>query len=326
LASEPSRARFAVCAVLFGVATLLASPARAQPAQPDPREVDDDTRNSARKLGEEGNRLFSEGDFATALDRYQRAEALVNVPTLGVRIARCLGKLGRLVEATEKYVQVARTELPETALPQHVEAVAQARAELADLKPKVPSVIIRVEPADGKVEVSIDGKPVPPALLGASRSVDPGKHVVVAQREGRVAKQTFDIGEGQTRQITLRVDAPTAEGGATDVENGLRLGGIAALAAGGASLVAFGVTGGLALSKRSELEASCGAELRCGTSFHDDADAYNRLRLASTATLWIGAGLAATGAALVIAAPAASSRTEIGLGVGPGALVFGGTF
>ena len=302
----------------------------AQPAPAPKPAIDEETRNSARKLGEEGNKLFAENDFAGALDRYQRAEQLVSVPTLGVRIARCLAKLGRLVEATEKYVQVTRTELASDALPQHVEAVAQARAELEALKPRVPSVVVRIEPADGPVEVTIDDKPLPPALIGAGRSIDPGKHRIVAKRGDRTEEATLEIAEGEAKEVTIDVgayvapaDAPAA-GGPSEP---LLISGIALLALGGGSLIAFGVTGGLALGKESELRDSCGEALACGPAFHEDADGYNDMRLASTVTLWLGVGLAAAGTALVVAGSVVDSGdATVGLRVGPGGASITGTF
>jgi tetratricopeptide (TPR) repeat protein len=329
LASETASTLHAALALALAGAVTLAVPrsAAAQPAESRP--IDDDNRNSARKLGEEGNKLFAAGDFAGALDRYQRAEQLVNVPTLGVRIARCLVKLGRLVEATEKYVQVSRVNLPPDALPQHAEAVEQAKGELAALKPRVPTVTIRIDPPEGPVDVTIDGKPVPPALLGAGRSIDPGRHEVVATRGSKTERATFEIAEGKSEEVTLVLgpaEASTGSAPSTETEDALRITGIALLAAGGGSLVAFGVTGGLGLSKRSDLEASCGEELRCGPALHEDVDAYNQLRLASTITLWVGVGLAAAGTVLVVAAPAATPSGEVKVGFGPGSVVVEGRF
>jgi hypothetical protein len=311
---------------LLGATTAML-PADALAQQPAP--IDEETRNSARKLGEEGNKLFAAGDFAGALDRYQRAEALVTVPTLGVRIARCLVKLGRLVEATEKYVQVTRVTLPAEALPQHVEAVEQARAELEELEPRVPTVTIRIEPPEGPVSVTIDGKPVPPALLGAGRSIDPGRHEVVAKRGSKTKSATFEIAEGKTEEVTLDVGPyeASAEGGAsTETQDALRIAGIVTLAAGGASLVAFGVTGGLAMSKESELQDSCGAELACRPAFHEDADAYNDLRLGSTISLWLGVGLAAAGTVLIVVAETTTPQANVGFRVGPGGAAITGSF
>src|SRR4051812_4084136 len=83
-------------AVVIALA-LLAAPARAQ-------SLDDSTRSAARGLGEEGIALFDRGDYAGALARFERAEAVVRMPTLSLRAAWCLEKLGRLVEAAERYL------------------------------------------------------------------------------------------------------------------------------------------------------------------------------------------------------------------------------
>lgn len=316
-------------ALFLVLASGLPLPAHAQSTTETPSAVDDDTRNSARKLGEEGNRLFADGDYAGALDRYSRAEALVAVPTLGVRIARCLERLGRLVEAAEKYVQVTRTELAPGALPQHIEAVAQARAELAAVKPRIPSVIVRVQPPDGPVQVTIDDKPLPDALIGVGRSIDPGRHVIAAVRGDKRDEKVVEIVEGRTETVTLSVGVyvPPEPKDTTSPVVPLRVGGIVALSLGGASLVAFGVTGGLALSQRSDLEASCGAELRCDPRFHDDADGYNQLRLASTVSLWAGVGLAAVGGGLLVASSLLDTPdAKVGLRLGPGGAIMTGEF
>jgi hypothetical protein len=320
-----------LCAGLLLLGVAAPRSVTAQPAASPPTAIDDDTRNSARKLGEEGNKLFAEGDFAGALDRYRRAEALVSVPTLGVRIARCLERLGRLVEATEKYVQVTRTEITPDSLPQHVEAVSQAKAELAALKPRVPSIVVQLDPPEGPAEVTIDDKPLPAALIGAGRSVDPGRHVIVAVRGGKSDKKVIEIGEGRTETVTLSVGAyvppPSTRAEPSGLAEPLRIAGIVGLALGGASLVAFGVTGGLAMSQGADLEQRCGVELRCGTALHDDADGYNQLRLASTVTLWVGVGLAAVGGGLLVAGSVLdSNEASVGLRVGPTGAALTGAF
>src|SRR4051794_32634489 len=108
------RAR-ALSAILVLSALLVGSPAQAQAQAQTPVPADDAPRNSARLLADEAKELFERGQFDGALDRYRRAEALVRVATLGVRIARCLDKLGRLNEAAEKYLAVLRVDLPKDA-------------------------------------------------------------------------------------------------------------------------------------------------------------------------------------------------------------------
>src|SRR5690242_3471253 len=95
--------RSIAAAVLFAVA--LSGPA----ARAD--SVDAAARATARKLGTEAVKLFEAGDFAAALDKFNTADSLVPAPTLGLYAARCLVKLDRLVEASERYLAVTRMQL-----------------------------------------------------------------------------------------------------------------------------------------------------------------------------------------------------------------------
>src|ERR1041384_5444151 len=65
-------------------------------------------REQARKLASEGFDALERNDYATAEDRFRRADALVHAPTLVVDHARSLAGLGRLVEAHERYELVLR--------------------------------------------------------------------------------------------------------------------------------------------------------------------------------------------------------------------------
>ena len=114
------RSRLAVSAAL---ALLFAAPSRA-------RAEDAATIVTAVQLTDEASDLFEAGRYAEALDRYLRADALVRRHTIGVRVARCLARLGRLSEAAERYLAVARAPLPEDLAPAKLakqqEAIVQA--------------------------------------------------------------------------------------------------------------------------------------------------------------------------------------------------------
>src|SRR5689334_620178 len=94
---------------------------------PSVARADDDP---AVQLTTEAAALFSDGRYADALDRYQRADALVRRQTIVLRVARCLEKLGRLVEAASKYESIAKMELSPDLEPRkrqlQEEAVTQA--------------------------------------------------------------------------------------------------------------------------------------------------------------------------------------------------------
>ncbi len=298
-------------------ALLLAAPAWAE--TPDAA-----TRGSARKLGEEGNALFDQGNYAAALEKYERADTLVHVPTLGLKAARCLEKLGRWVEASERYLGVTRMQLAADALEVHHEAQTQAAAEREALLPRIPSLVIKLSGAKEGVSVTIDGKAVPSALIGEQQLVDPGEHRLEARLGEQVQTRTFTATEAQTSSVNLDFAAPPpsvaapppptkpagpspeldrgSEPGSGQRTLGLIVGGVGVV-----GVAAGAVTGLMASGKRSDLEKQCGDDLECPPSAWDDADSYNGLRTVSTVGFIGGAVCLVAGGVLFLTAPSGSA-------------------
>ena len=328
-------------ALWFCATALLAGTAHAQGT------VDDATRSSARQLGEEAGALFTAGDFAGALDRYDRADALVHVPTLGVRAARCLVKLGRLVEAAERYLTVTRTELPAGAPAVHRDAVREAEEERGALLTRIPAVVIAPSgPVAAGTTVTLDGAVVPPALFGVKRHVNPGAHTVAATRDGRSLSFPFTAREGQVVPLALDLGAlevgpavpgspPQTADRPAPTSSTQRTLGFVGLGLGGAGLAIGGIVGAVVGIKKADLvnSGNCTADLQCagkpGSSAWSQAEAYNRLRAASTAGLVAGGVLAATGLVLVLTAPKgqpAARDRAVALGLGPAGAELRGRF
>jgi hypothetical protein len=200
LKTSAARPALPRCAAALAAAALLAIAAPVPAAPP----IDDATRASARQLGDEAKELFDKGDYAGALDKYNRADALVHVPTIGVRAARCLERMGKLIESAERYLEVTRMELPADALPVHREALVQAENERNAVLPRIPSVVVELAGDARGVTVTIDGTELPAALLGARRAVNPGHHEITATLAGAVlATGSADVKEGETRAVRL---------------------------------------------------------------------------------------------------------------------------
>jgi hypothetical protein len=309
-------------ALALGLALLGASSAHAQTTPPaEPPAVDEATRSSARELGEQGNALFAAGDYAGALEKYERANALVPVPTLGVRIARSLVALGRLVEGSERYLAVQRAGLPPNPLPVHERALDEAKTEREALLPRIPALVVTVTPSGA--EVSVDGAAIPAALLGEKRMVDPGRRVVTARMGDATRSVEVDVDEGSIVPVHVSLDgapapkpASTPPAGETSEDSTWPVIGWVTLGVGGAATVVGVATGLVAMGQRSDLETSCGEELRCGPSFHDDADSYNGMRTVSAITFFAGLGLAAAGATILIVDPGGENETAVSAGPG----------
>jgi hypothetical protein len=86
--------------------------------------------------------------------------------------------------------------------------------------------------------------------------------------------------------------------------------GFVAIGAGGLGLVLGGVTGGLAMSKRSSLESSGCTDTRCPHDKQSDVNKLDTLRLVSTVGFIAGGVLAAGGITLLLSAP--SSEHQVG--------------
>ncbi len=324
--------RGALVAITVAIATSAVGLAAAAPAaQPDAA-----TRAAARDLAEQAETMYKAGDFAGALDKYQRAHALVPVTTLGLRIARCFLKLGRFVDASEQYLDVTRMELPPGALQVHKDAQVTAEAERNELQPRIPKVTIKLEgDAD---DMLLDGKPFPAALLDVARPIDPGKHKVELRRDTKKVTQEFTIAEGENKAVVVDANAAFANAGATPPtpepvkppeappKKAKPVAGFVLLGIGGVGLAAGTISGLLARGKITSLEAKC-PDRSCPPDAWADADGYSRLRTISIIGFVVGATAAGAGAVLLLTAPSEKkSATTVQPYVGLGSVGFVGTF
>jgi hypothetical protein len=174
----------------------------------------DATRAAARELGAEGVEAFQAGDFATASDKLGRAFKTVKAPSLGLWSARALVKLGRLVEASERYLEVTRLDASTGDTAVQKQAQQDAAREREELKPRIPSLTLEVTGAGPDVSVTLDGATIPSELLGAKQPSDPGKHVVEAKSGGRVLRREVTLNEGQPLALKLDFTEASADTGA----------------------------------------------------------------------------------------------------------------
>ncbi|WP_437734334.1 tetratricopeptide repeat protein [Sorangium sp. So ce1335] len=298
---------------VIALALALAAPARAA-------DVDPATVNAARALAEEGLSHYDKGEYEAALDKLQRADELIQAPTIGLYAARSLERLGRLIEASERYLQVSRMQLDDSASDVFKAAVADAERAYNDLKPRIPKLAVAVRGApEREVQITIDGKPVPPALVGVSRPVDPGKHVVEGAWAGRVVRREITLPESDESAVTLEFPVappkppvvPRRAGPSPEIAQ--RVFGWTAVGAGTAGLVVGGITFGVASALRGDLIGlGCTERVECPDTpqTRDKLGSYNRVRLVPAPALIVGGVLAAGGVALLLTVPSASSTSS----------------
>jgi hypothetical protein len=279
---------------------------------------DDATRSAAATLGEAGIELYDRGDYRGALQKFEQAERLVAAPTIGIRAARCLVKLRRLIDAARRYDAVAHVRLDPSWPAVHRQARIDAAKEREELLPIIPTLVISVAGA-APDRVSVDGKPVSSDELRTKLMLDPGSHRVVVTRGADLEEQTIELGEGDAKRALFFAPVAHARRDVTDraspvstVEpshsSAWRTAGFVGIGVGGAGIVVGAVLAGLAISEKSDLDAAC-PDSRCPPAAWDQNDSYDSLRLGSTLGFAFGAASAAAGVLVLVTAPRPAKRS-----------------
>jgi hypothetical protein len=288
---------------------------------------------TARALAQEGLEHFDAGRWEAALAKFDRADAIVHAPTIRLLAGRSLEKLGRLVEANEKYLAAARSTIDAGASDAFKEAVADADKAQRALAPRIPRLVVALDGADAAdVAATLDGKPLPGAMIGAARPTDPGHHELVAKRGDATVKRAVDLAEGESISVTLVFPPSTGTVASAANPGGAQwIAGWATLAAGGALLGASGVTLGLGLSAKSSLVSAwkCTSALVCPPAASEAVTRYQALRTANTATFAIGAAALVAGVVVLATAPRAPRAEKAARWhpwIGPGRVGIEGAF
>lgn len=283
-------------------------------------------------------------DFAAALEKFRRVQAIRDTPNVRFRIAACLEKLGRLLSAVESYngvVALAGSDSKNEAL------VKAAQRKAAELQNRLPTLLLTLSsnaPADAVVE--LDHEPVSRARMGAPIPVNPGEHLVTGRASGSPPFDTVvTLPEAARFVLTVPLDAragapqtpsssppatsstptptpaaPTDGSRETSTRHDDTVG-IILVATGGALLVGGGATWLVRHSAIGTIKDDC-PNGRCPTTTQDEvlsarsrADAMTPLgiALAGTGAIALGAGIYWL---LRPSAAAASSSTSSGSLVG----------
>jgi len=251
-------------------------------------------------------------------------------------IASCNAKAGKIATASAFYGDYLRSvaDLPAATRAKHADRMKIARVELDKLRPQIPTLKL-VLPASASADgahLRRDGTELSAASLGIALPIDPGPHLVTLEVPGRApAEHRFSIERGQTKVLELGLGLPvggtsetTAPTGPTATalppspseSNGRRLGAYVAGGAGVALVVVGAVTGGLALGKKSVVNADC-AGLVCNAAGEAAVNAGKTLGTVSTVGFALGAAGVAAGAVLFFTAP---KQVKIEASAGPGSL------
>ncbi len=158
--------------------------------QPSPRE-------RARVEVAEGAKLFEGGRFASALARFQAAQALYPSGKVYFNVAlahRQLGQAAAALTALRRFLRDPGDTTPEL--------LAEGRALVEQLSTRVASLAISSDVEDG--EVVLDGVVVSPDPTSGRFPVDPGPHqVLLRSRAHGTRSATFQAVAGQSLDLEV---------------------------------------------------------------------------------------------------------------------------
>lgn len=280
-------------------------------AEPTPADIE-----SARALYVQGLELRDRGDLGTSTERFQAAYALAATPITAVELGRAFTLQQRLLEARDVLLSVERLPLRADESVKAANARVEARALAEQLRTKIPSLIMHIVDKDGsaaRVRVSVDGVIVPPEAITSPRKLNPGKHAIVAEREGARATAEVTLAPAETQTVTLTLTpgdpspnptSPTS--GSGDSATLLSSPGsgddheppdpwfYAGASVAGVGLVTGTITGVIALGKASDLSEIC-TGTSCLRSADDDVSSAQTMATVSTIAFvaaGVGAGVA----------------------------------
>jgi hypothetical protein len=280
-------------------------------------------RETARRLMDEGKARLKANEVARAVDAFQKAHDIMHVPTTGIALARAHLAAGHLVEARDAALEVGR--MPhESGDPAVFETARKHAKELdAQLKPRIPTVRIKVKNGTPS-RVTVDDIEIPSSIIGEPVAVNPGKRVISARSaDGAETKGEIELAERDAKEIELTFPAPSDAGKARTANKsaaavspaprkvtgfgndgdlgpaGERTPLAEALVYGGFGLAVVGlgvgsVTGAMTLSKASDVEPRCANDI-CAPEARSDLDSANTLATVSTFAFIAGGAFAVAG-------------------------------
>jgi hypothetical protein len=296
------RQRFVALGLVSTLTTSLVAPAAAAQNQPQAENV-----AAARGLGMQGIKLADAGDCVGAIEKLSRAESLYHAPSILSRLGECQVKVGQIVLGTENLNRVVREQLEPNAPKAFRDAQERAKGVLNAALPRIARLTVRVEPPDVNPEITVGGASIPAALIGVERPTDPGTHEVLVQAPGYLPQKTsVTLAEGGAQDISLNLvkdpnaapPAPAAPAPApvittppaalpsdTSPKKNNTLAYVS-LGVGGAGLLVGGITGFLALGKKSDLEGC--VDTKCPSSQRDTLDGAKSMATVSTVGFAVG--------------------------------------
>ena len=237
-------------------------------AAADPTATEKET---ARTLLLSGRDKRKAGQNKEALADFEKAHAIMHVPTTGLDLGKTQEALGLLVEARQTYLEASRYPVQKNEAPAFENARREAKKLADGITPRLASLTVSV-PKDAKVK--IDEGEISTSSIGVPLKVNPGKHQIVGSLGGDEKRTTVELAEGESKSIELELAgsaaAPPANGdnkdnkdkdkkGETKLNTLVFVGGGVAAA----GLAVGTITGLMAIGIKNDVTSRCDPDLKC---------------------------------------------------------------
>lgn len=248
----------------------------------------------ARTLAWRALDLEAAGRCGEAVPLFRKAYHLVPTPTLALFEGRCRESMQQLVEADARYMAAASFTPGPSSPAALAKAVSEAKQRLAALRPRIPRIVIDAR-APG-TRVWLDGR----ETSGSSLAVNPGTHELAWGSPRRSLR--VELREGEEKHVSLNRSLV-----------GRDLATYGALGIGALGIGTGVVTGLMAASKKSKLDAACENDT-CPTSQESTLDEYRTLRRVSTWSYIAGTVGLGVGGVLLVTRPSLNGATIVARG------------
>lgn len=319
--TRPARGWLRVAAIVLATsATLALAPAASAQSSV--------AKTTAATLFQEGRALMERGDYAAACPKLAESQRLDPGGGTLLNLALCRKGEGRTATAWVLFREAAAVAAREG----KSDREAAARAEIAELEPKLSRMVVTVPEAarvPGLV-VTVDGVILEPAAWGVATPVDPRPLAVRAAADGYVAWETkVDASAPASRsEVTIqpleRAPAgsvppppkPPGPGAAPppparddSTGDGQRVVGLVIGGVGAAGVIVGAITGALALSAQSSADEAC-PDTDCGiASAVSDNESAHSFATVSNIGFIAGGTLLAAGATIYLLAPSSDGTS-----------------
>jgi tetratricopeptide (TPR) repeat protein len=260
---------------------------------------------AAEALFREGRSLLESGQINAACEKLEASNALEPSAGTLLNLATCREKQGKTATAWAQFVSAERLAQSQNRPEQALEAKRRA----SELEPKLSTLTLQVREAVSGLEIRRAGQAVHSASFGTPVPVDPGPLLIEVSAEGyESARLEITIAAAAERRVLeipkLRkaaelehtspgTSAAGAAGTGVHADTSTALPWAIGIV-GGATLVAGGVLGGLALSSNSKAIAACDKENNAAECSQTQERRDNQ---ALASTVCVGVGLVGVGVA-----------------------------